>query len=132
MRNSINPSFVFNDYNNSYEKLLQEIKQPSLRARRINDTLILVFLALNNAAPSYISDLLTKRQSSIGLRGKRRIVVPRVNTTSYGLQSFRYHAMKLWNLLRDNVRVSASLAAFKIALKTLRLGNECGFFLDQS
>ena len=46
-------------------KLLQEINQASLRARRINDMLILVFLALNNAAPSYISDLSTERQTSI-------------------------------------------------------------------
>ena len=53
--------FVFNDFNNSYEKLSQEINQPNLRARRINDMLILVFLALNNAAPSYICDLLTER-----------------------------------------------------------------------
>ena len=52
--------FVFNDFNNSYEKLLQEINQPSLRAHRINDMLILAFLALNNAAPSYISDLFTE------------------------------------------------------------------------
>ena len=57
--------FVFNDFNNSYEKLLQEINQASLRARRINDMLILVFLALNNAAPSYISDLFNERQTSI-------------------------------------------------------------------
>ena len=56
--------FVFNDFN-SYEKLLQEINQASLRARRINDMLILVFLALNNAAPSYISDLFNERQTSI-------------------------------------------------------------------
>ena len=57
--------FVFNDFNNSYEKLLQEINQASLRALRINDMLILVFLALNNAAPSYISDLFTELQTSI-------------------------------------------------------------------
>ena len=57
--------FVFNDFNNSYEKLLQKINQASLRARRINDMLILVFLALNNAAPSYISDLFTERQAGI-------------------------------------------------------------------
>ena len=61
--------FVFNDFNNSIiitrNKLLQEINQASLRARRINDMLILVFLALNNAAPSYISDLFTERQTSI-------------------------------------------------------------------
>ena len=122
--------FVFNDFNSSYEKLLQEINQPSLRARRINDMLILVFLALNDAAPSYISRLFTERQTNIGLRGKRRLVIPRVNTTNYGLHSFRYHASKLWNLLPDNVRVSTSLAAFKNALRTVHLQNECCSFCD--
>lgn len=91
--------FVFNDFNNSYEKLLQEINQPSLGARRINDMLILVFLALNNAASSYISDLFTPRQTSISLRGKHRLVIPCVSTTNYRLHSFRYHASKPWNLL---------------------------------
>ena len=70
--------FVFNDFNNLYGKLLQEINQPTLRARRI----------------------------------------------------FRYHASKVWNLLPD-VHVSSSLAAFKIALKTVHLDNECCSFSDQ-
>ena len=55
-------SFVFNDFNNLYEKLLPDINQA---VRRINDMLILVFLALSNAAPSYISDLFTEGQTSI-------------------------------------------------------------------
>ena len=45
--------FVFNDFNDSYEKLLQEINQPSLRERRINDMLRLVFLAFNKTALGY-------------------------------------------------------------------------------
>ena len=61
--------------------------QPSLRARRINDMLILVFIALNKAAPSYMSDLFTELQTSISLRGKRSFVIPRLNTTNYGLHS---------------------------------------------
>ena len=97
----------------------------------INDMLILVFLALNNAAPSYISDLFIEHQTSIRLRGKCRLVIPGVNTTKYGLHSFRYHASKLWNLLLDNVRVSTSLAAFKKALQTVHLENECCSFCDQ-
>ena len=125
--------FVFNDFNNSYEKLLQEINQASLRARRINDMLILVFLALNNAAPSYISDLFTERQTSLYSCEaiKRRLVIPCVNPTNYSLHSFRYYASKLWNLLPDNVRVSTSPAAIKIALKTVQLDNEWCSFCDQ-
>ena len=115
--------FVFNDFNNSYEKLLQEINQASLRARRINDMLILVFLALNNAAVIFLI-FYRAPNKHLQLRGKRRLVIPRVNPTNYGLHSFRYHVRKLWNLLPDNVRVSTSLAAFKIALKTVQLDNE--------
>lgn len=123
--------FVFNDFNNSYDRLLEEINQPSLKTCRINATLILVYLALNNAAPSYISDLFTERNSSINLRGTRKLVIPSVNTTKYGLHSFRYYASKLWNSLPDSIRVSTSLAAFKVALKTLHLDKECCSFCDK-
>ena len=79
--------FVFNDFNNSYEKLLQEINQASLRARRINDMLILVFLALNNAAPSYISDFLPS--------SKQASTVARQKQTSYSTCK----SNKLWSSL---------------------------------
>ena len=39
------------------------------------------------------------------------------------------YASKLWNLLPDKVRVSTSLAAFKMALKTVQLENKCCFFV---
>ena len=79
--------FVFNEFNNSYEKLLQEINQASLTVRRINDTLILVFLALNNAAPSYISDFLPS--------AKQASTVARQTQTSYSTCK----SNKLWSLL---------------------------------
>ena len=79
--------FVFNDFNNSYEKLLQEINQASLTVRRINDTLILVFLALNNAAPSYISDFLPS--------AKQASTVARQTQTSYSMCK----SNKLWSSL---------------------------------
>ena len=95
--------FVFNDIYNPFEKLLQEVI--SLRARQINDVLILVFLALNNAAPSYISDLFTERQSSISLRGKRRLVT----TCKYN---------KLWfSLISISCQQTMKLTNYGIALK---------------
>ena len=118
---------VFNNFNNSYENYYS-IFMSSLRACQINDMLISVFLALNNAALIFISDLFTERQTSISLRGKRRLVIPRVNTSNYGLHSFRYHASKPCKFLPDNVRVSTSSASFKIALKTVQLDNECCSF----
>lgn len=54
--------------------------------------LVLVNLALNGAAPSYVCDLLTERDSNISLRDKRKLVTASVNTTKYGLHSFRCYA----------------------------------------
>ena len=46
--------FVIDDFINSHHKLLEEINQPSLKIRKINDMLTLVYLALNDAAPNHI------------------------------------------------------------------------------
>ena len=79
--------------------------------------LTLVYIALNDTAPSYISQLLTEHSSSIRLRGRRK-------PTEYGLHSFCYYASKLWNSLPDSIHASTSLAAFKAALETLDLDKE--------
>lgn len=86
--------FLFNYFNNLCLKLLEKMNQPSLKTRRIIDMLTLVYLALNDAAPSYISQLFTERSPSISLRGRRKLVIPSVDTTKYGLHLFRYYASK--------------------------------------
>ena len=60
--------------------------------------LTLVYLALNDAAPSYISQLFTERSSNISLRGRHKLVISSVDTTKDGLHSFRYYATKLYFL----------------------------------
>ena len=47
------------------------------------------------------------------MRGTLKLNLPRVTTTSYGLQSFRYAAPQVWNELPDNIRTSESLITFK-------------------
>ena len=74
--------------------------------------------------------LLSSKQASV-YEAKGRLVIPGVNTTNYGFHSLRYHPSKLRNLLPENVSVSTSLSAFKIALKTVQLDNECCSFCDQ-
>ena len=111
--------FVFSDHHSSYEKLLENINKPSLRIQRIHDMLVLVYLALNRSAPKYICDLLVERNSCVNLRGKRKLIIPSVDTTRFGLHSFCYYASKSWNSLPDNVRTSPFLSAFKTGLRTV-------------
>ena len=61
-----------------------------------------VFKTLHNPdSPKCNQDLLTLRKSTYNLRGSNITVLPKLNTTTYGLKSWRYSAVKLWNSMPD-------------------------------
>ena len=68
---------------------------------------------------NYISDQKKERTTAYNLRGTLKVDLPRVTTTSYGLQSFRYVDLQVWNKLPDNIRTSESLIAFKCAIHNI-------------
>ncbi|KAL9961770.1 hypothetical protein ACROYT_G030788 [Oculina patagonica] len=90
----------------------------TLSERRIQDTLIIIFKCLNNLAPVYLKDLFCVRDNIKNLRGINKIVLPKVNTTKYGLKSVRYWAANAWNQLPDRVRTIATLQAFRNAVRS--------------
>ena len=64
------------------------------------------------ATPAYISALFTPRTNINGLRGINKLQLPRVNTTSYGKNSFKFLAPKLWNVLNDDLRTTTNITYF--------------------
>ena len=50
------------------------------------------------------------------------------NTSSFGLESFRWLGPKIWELIPDNVKHAKSLSAFKNALRKLNIA-KCPFKL---
>ena len=77
--------------------LLESLDLVSLsRERRFLDMLILVRKSFHAATPACISALFTPRTNINGLRGVNKLQLPRVNTTSYGKNSFKFLADKLW------------------------------------
>ena len=47
------------------------------------------------------------------MRGKDILKVPKDNTTRFGLNSWGYHAPKIWNNLPDVVRASSDFKTLK-------------------
>ena len=94
--------------NLDYETLLKIIGSVNLESSRVQNMLVTTYKTLYGLAPPYLRSLLEERTTVYNL--------PRVNTTSYGLQSFRYAAPQVWNTLPDNPRTSESLIGFKQAI----------------
>nr|XP_054591206.1 uncharacterized protein LOC129155077 [Nothobranchius furzeri] len=82
--------------------------------------LLLTYKALNNQAPSYISDLIVPYVPNRALRSQTAglLVVPRISKIRMGGRSFSYQASLLWNQLPALVREADTLSTFKNRLKT--------------
>ncbi|MCG8045232.1 MAG: reverse transcriptase domain-containing protein [Candidatus Thiodiazotropha endolucinida] len=102
----------------SHETLYRELGWTLLSERRKNSKLIQFFKILNNEAPIYIDDILSKfneHQSTYSLRNQQlKHPIPR--TTSYK-NSFFLSTTDLWNSLDNDLANATSLYAFKKALK---------------
>ena len=59
------------------------------------------------------------RDNIKNLRGTKKLVLPRVNTTRYGLKSTIYVASKEWNALPDEIRNIVLWKNFKTAVRNL-------------
>ena len=82
----------------------------------------LTFRCLQETAPSYLTELVTRYRPARSLRATDSrsldLVVPLANTVRYGDRAFQNAAPRLWNSLPPSVKSSSSLSQFRSRLKT--------------
>ena len=99
--------YFFNGKSASYQDLLERIRLPSLETQRIQDMLLTINNSILDKAPPIIRDLITLGSSKYNFRHDYILSMPKVNTTKYGLKSWRYFVAKKWNEPANNIRVKA-------------------------
>ncbi|XP_077994337.1 uncharacterized protein LOC144448062 [Glandiceps talaboti] len=82
--------------------------------------LLMTYKALNNAAPSYISDLISYKHAPRVLRSNNKglLHIPPCKLKSYGERAFSRAAPQLWNSLPVALRQSPTLDKFRKDVKT--------------
>jgi hypothetical protein len=90
-----------------------------VRQRIVYKVLLLTFKALNNLAPTYITDLIKTYHPPRLLRSASKHLLQEVSakTVTYG-RSFSVTAPRLWNQLPLVIRRSATITQFKTRIKT--------------
>ena len=101
--------FVFNEKQMSYCELVDKTGLPSL----VNQRLAKMHGFQSDHAPRSIKQLFGHRSSHYDLRGNDILKLPKANTTSYGLKSWRFMAPKLCNSIPDSFTTIRSFKVFK-------------------
>ena len=109
--------FVTEDYTSPISTILEKTNSKLLHVSRIQTIAHEAYKILNKEAPFYLHDILTFKTSSYNSRRQMQAEIPRVNTTRYGLKSFRYEATRIWNSLPNEIRKADSYKAFQRLLQ---------------
>lgn len=102
----------------TYEELLRRANMSTLAIDRIKKLAVEVHKIIHQNSPQSLSTLVCKRHSDYNLRGSYKLDLPRVNTTKYGRNSFKYQAANIWNHLPNELRMTTDLGLFKTLLNS--------------
>ena len=104
---------VYKDTHANYEALLKLDNAVSVHQRNLQYLMTEMCKATNSLNPSFISELSKPRDLQYNLRSKNILEIPKVRTTSYGIETAQFIGQRLWQMLPPNVKASPSLIAFK-------------------
>ncbi len=111
--------FVFREFTSSYDDLLSKGNIEMLYVKRLKSMAIEVYKTLHNLNPKYMQSLIeVKTDTNYDFRSSTILKQPAFNGITYGLNSFRYKAPKIWNSLPNNIKNAVSLVQFKNMIKS--------------
>ena len=112
--------FLLNDYDITYEDLLEKSGYPNMNLRRQRTVSIEIYKTLNKLNPSYMNDIFKLRNTDRLTREKSL----KPNQATFGTRSLRSYGPKIWNALPYHIKTSDNLNSFKAIIKCWD-GNHC-------
>ena len=109
---------VYNDKLSSYDELLLKANKNTLFIERHKRIALFVYKCTESIGPTVVHDLFDSKNIPYNLCDDNKTVQPKVNTTTFGLNSLKYSGSLLWNRLPPDLKSSITLSSFKTLLKS--------------
>ena len=72
--------YVYEDFDSSYEQLLEKSKLPALKTRRMKTIALETFKIINQKSPAFLNDLIVIKQNAYNFRYSKTADLPRPRT----------------------------------------------------
>ena len=127
---------AYSDFESNFEELLKKDNTVTIHERNLRVLAIEMYKISFNLSPSFINEIVEEISTKYNTRSscdiemndkgetnrieKTNYKVQKTNTTSYGLQSFRYLGPKIWALVPSKLKATKTLQIFKEEIKKFR------------
>ena len=119
-------SFLLNDYESSYEELLEKSGKCSMNLRRKKFLCIEIYKTINNLNSDFIKNIFEMKRNNRIVRERYKLNsnIPRTNQVTFGTNSLKHYGPKIWNALNFSIKTAENLKALKALIKKLN-GASC-------
>ena len=115
---------AYRDSHSCFESLLERNNSVSLHQKNLQLLLVEIFKTKENLNPSFMKDIFVERTENYNLRSGNTLQLPKVRTTTYGIESVSFLGSLLWHALPESLKKSENLAVFKRKLRSWK-GLDC-------
>ena len=108
---------VYKDYKPSFAELLSEGKPFTIHHKNVRKLAIEMYKVKNKLGPKIMIDLFKEVTHSYNLRNGLICGSYKIKTVRYGTETITYLGPKIWSIIPDEIRESASLETFRQKIK---------------
>ena len=115
---------AYKDYGNHFGLLLKQTKSVAIHVRNLQLLMTEMYKTKLILNPPFMKGIFMERNISYNLRRGNDAQLPKVRTTSYGIESIAYLGNKLWQLLPLEKKQSNTPPLFKKRIRCWK-GDKC-------
>ena len=108
---------VYKDYRSSFAELFSEDKSFIVHHKNVQKLAIEMYKIKNKLCPQIMLDLFKEVTHPYNLRNGLICVSYKIKTVRYGTETITYLGPKIWSIIPDEIRESASLETFRQKIK---------------
>ena len=109
---------VYDDFDKSYDKLLELNSNLSIHQRHLRYLAIEVFKSIMHLNPQFMWSYFEEKPMPHNSRDGSKLDLPKTKSLRFGINSLRFRGRLLWNNLPVSVENCQSLNVFQLELKT--------------
>ena len=110
---------VYDDFNKSYDELLELNNDLFIHQRHLCYFVIEVFKSIMNLNPQFMWSYFEEKPMTYNLKDSSKLALPKTKSTRFGINSLQFRGSLSWNDLAVSLKSCQSLNEFKLELKNL-------------
>ena len=114
---------VYSDERSSYEDLLTKDGSYTIHHRNLQTLATEIYKFKHNVGPTILNDIFKLETNNYNLRNDLILETNNLNSVYNGTETVSYRAMKTWDMVPEEIKISQALCKFKRKIKNWKPDN---------